>query len=645
MSERIATYFILGLSRALTWLPEKPAHWLGRSLGRLVFHFSPRRRVAYADLKAVFGSRLSVRERWQIIRTHYGNLGESAVEFLRLPLLDRPAIEKFITINHPERLDEAARKIRPTIFLTGHFGNWELMQYVPGLRGQPLHVLARDQKPVLLNRLLNRFREYHGAVAIGRGMGMRGLFRVLKTKGAIGMLGDQDAGKHDGLILPLFGRKTSVPTGAFELARRTGACIIPSFMIRRGGPYHEIFFEDPIEISPNADEAETEEAVRRYLGLLEDFVRRWPSELLLESKRLKNSWTIRILILSDGKPGHFKQAEALAMKMQDIRTQYGRPGMEYKVEKLEVRFRSLCHRILFSCLAFFFIPFAQGRVHWFRFFLNDASAKALEDASADFILSAGSSLAGLNLCLARESRAKSIVLMKPGFPFNLFRYDLAVIGRHDTGILPPESFRTFLTPSPMEEDDFEKAAHVLKKDIPPSACVRLAVFLGGPTRRYCWEPETIAVLWKNLEEISPEAGDYLVTTSRRTPEEVVRFLKSQKPLSRGCRMLVVASEDPRPEVVPGMIGLAEILIVTEDSISMISEAVRSGKKVIVLELGPSGLPEKHRRFKEGLVRRSAVLTASVDDLPAKIREARQRDFTPVSEIEDKALVDKLEKIL
>jgi len=69
-----------------------------------------------------------------------------------------------------------------------------------------------------------------------------------------------------------------------------------------------------------------------------------------------------------------------------------------------------------------------------------------------------------------------------------------------------------------------------------------------------------------------------VTTSRRTPDTIAAFLKEQVRYEPLCQQLVIANEHNPPGTVLGMMALAEILIVTEDSISMLSEAVGSSKK-------------------------------------------------------------------
>lgn len=319
--------------------------------------------------------------------------------------------------------------------------------------------------------------------------------------------------------------------------------------------------------------------------------------------------------------------------------------MEYPTQTLQVRFRSEARRKLFPWFAFFFIPWAQGRLGWLRFFFTPEMQKALEEASADFIISAGSGLIPLNLCLARDNRAKSMVVMKPSFPFNLFRYDLALVPAHDTGLMPRETFRTLLAPSRMDPAALEESAQTLRGHLRDPARVKFGIFLGGPTRRFTMDLADIEKLFSLLQRISKREGDYLVTTSRRTPDSICRFLKEKVSRDPSCQMLVIAAEDSRPEVAGGMMALADIVMVTEDSISMISEAVSAGKKVIVLSFGSNGLPDKHRRFQQILARESAVVVANLNDLEKKITSSQNQPYADTIREENAALRARLQEIL
>lgn len=644
--EQLLHRLIRLISLVLGKLPECTALWIGRAGGRLAYFLSWRRQIAYADLKAAFGTRFTARGRWREIRSHYEKLGQMAIEFLRFPYLNREVIARNVTVHGLEKVHKAEAMGGGIIFLTAHFGNWELLQTVSGIGYKKIHVLARAQKNRKLDELIGWFREYHGSVETNRGMGLRPLIKAIHNGEWVGVLGDQDAGRKEGVILSFFGRKTTFPTGVFEIAERTGAVIIPCFMVRRDHVKHDIFLEDEVVFQEGEDrQAAVEASLKKYVALLERYISQYPSEWLWETKRWKYCWTKRLVILSDGKTGHVKQSEAVAAKFQEIQMQYGRPGMEYPTTTLSVRFRSEWRKKLFPWGAFFLIPWTQGRLGLLKWFFDEETQRTIESVHADFVISAGASLVPLNLCLSRESRAKSIVLMKPSFPFNLFRYDLAVVGAHDSGWIPQESFRTVLTPSTAQTEVVAECSRKFSAEIRNPAQVRVAVFLGGPTRKYEMHPSDVERLLEILDEALAGWGDFVLTTSRRTPEEISRRLKARLMNAANCQACVVASEDSRTHVVKGMMALAEILIVTEDSISMISEAVSAGKKVIILELDPKNLSLKHRRFKENLKNSHAAQVATLHDLAEKIKSTRHASPTDFASNEQEALTGRLAAIL
>ena len=642
-----------GALQFLSFLVEKiPLAWalrLGQWAGIAFFWISSRRRVAYADLKAALGSQLTEKERWQVIRRHYGHLGQMFMEVLRFPSLDPGTIQKIFHIDYPEKIQEVLSKNKGAVLVTAHFGNWELTQVgFSMVTGRQVHVLARDQKHTLLNQFLNELRQSHGARAASRGIGIRGLLRALRQRECVGVLGDQDAGKQGGVILPFFGRKTTVPTGAFELALRTRVPILIGFLVRGKGTTHDGCVAqviDPQSVQADPPKQVVEGLVRTYLNHLENFIRRFPDQWLWESKRWKYSWTKRILILSDGKAGHLKQSEAVAAQFQKVKTQYGRPGLEYPTTVLPVHFKSLWHKRIFPWVSFFFTPLAQGRLRLLRFFFTPETAKSIEEASTDFIISAGASLVPLNLCLAKDSRAKTIVLMKPTFPFSLFRFDLAIVPAHDRGTVPEDAVRTLLVPSRMERDEMEESARQLRLTLRAPERIKFGIFLGGSTRRFELKLSDLEKIFDSLETFSQHGWDYLVTTSRRTPDSVSEFLKTIITKRPSCQLLVIAKEDPRTAVVPGIMALADILIVTSDSISMISEAVKSGKKVIVLDFPSSDLPAKHKRFRALLLEESAIVVSSPDDLKDRIDQLDRQEISTVNPEEEEMLTKRLQGIL
>lgn len=635
------------LSSFLAMLPPRVALGIGAILGRFYFLFSKRKHPAYADLKSAFGDRFTPRERWRIVKKHFSHLGQLGVEVVRIPSLNQKFVEGMIDIHNIERFYGSIDEGKGVVLMTAHFGNWELLHSVSAVLGKPMNLLARKQKKERFNEHLNRLRESHGSKKIARGMGVRGLFKALKRNELIGLLGDQDAGKKGGVVLPFFGRKTTVPTGAFEMARRSGAPILPCFDLRKEDGKHEIFVGEPIRCGEGDYELEElKPFILSYLTNLENLITQHPEQWLWGSKRWKYSWTKRLLILSDGKKGHLKQAEALAHQMQGLKTQFDREGMEYPTETIKVQYRSPFHKRFFGVFALLFLPWIQGRLFLLRSFLTEECYRQLQHAQADFVISAGNSLVPLNLCLAKECHGKSIVVMKPSFPYDRLRYDLAVVPIHDQGHVPQETFRSFLTPSVCDTTVMNEATENLKKQLKNPNAVKIGVLLGGDTRDFKMDLSGVEKLVMALEHSKKDVGDYLLTTSRRTSSIITSFLKDRESILKGCQKLIIASEEAQENSVYGMLQMADLLIVTEDSISMISEALSAGKRVIVYSFDSHGLPQKHRRFKNALEEKEAVVVAHAGNVAEKIKEILVRDNKIDYVLEEqKALRERLQAIL
>ena len=646
LKDRISYGVIRALSFFFERIPLETGLRIGDFLGCVYFFFSKKSRMAYINLKAALGEQFTPQERRKIARDHFRHAGQSIVEILSLRRIGPECLEKNITAHAPERLREISESGRGGVLITAHFGNWEFLQIVGGFLGAPTYVLAADQKYPRLNEFLNQLRESRGSVSVSRGVGIRALYRALREKKFIGMLGDQSAGKTEGIILPFFGRKTTVPTGAFELAQRSNAVILPCFMARVQGIKQEVYFckalEEDLSLDPQAC---VEFQAKQYLRVLEDFIRKYPDQWLWANKRWKYCWNRRILILSDGKAGHFKQSEAVAELLSNFKEYHGRPGLEFEIERIHVEYRSEWHRKIFFFLAFLMKPWIQGRLHWLKPFFTEETQKAVEKANADFIIAAGSGLAPLQMCLAAETGAKKIVIMKPPFPYSMTDYDLAIVPAHDGGKVPKHTFRCVIMPSGYKVHDRSGDIQQLKQKVGGEPRIKIAVFIGGATREFDLTIPDMERFCSVLKRIAPKAGDYVITTSRRTSAPVADFLKKNLSQHPGCRLLVIANEDNPSYAAGGMMGLADLLIVTEDSLAMISEAVGTGKRVIVLSLGEGELPDKHYRFHQILSQRGLVTLSCLEDLEKNILDLLKKPAFPVVQREKNALVQKLGALL
>ena len=241
------------------------------------------------------------------------------------------------------------------------------------------------------------------------------------------------------------------------------------------------------------------------------------------------------------------------------------------------------------------------------------------------------------------NHAKSIVVMNPS-PLPLRRFDLVIAPRHDALPQQPNVVLTTGAISRMSESALAEAAQRLQmhprlRPSDPSAGRHpvIGLFIGGDTAEYELT-ETFAheLATQVLAAAEAVQGDCLVTTSRRTAPVVEQKLSAQFNQHPRCRLLLMASRDALNGTMEGMLGSSDVAIVTGESISMVSEACASGRRVIVVELPLRQISHqttKHQRFLQGLVQDGYVQLVVVTDIRSAIQRALD-EHQPAKRLDD-----------
>ena len=245
---------------------------------------------------------------------------------------------------------------------------------------------------------------------------------------------------------------------------------------------------------------------------------------------------MHIVYVSDAKAGHRSQAVGLYKAMQ-------------RISNSEVTFQE----IVIQQLPIFTL--LKGML---------SHQLALFEKQPDYILGVGSHTQSRVLLLGKVyPQAKTVILMKPNFPFSWFDY--AIIPEHD-GV--PESKHVITTQgalNPIVNEQRHQASRVL-------------IALGGSSKRHQWnEAKVLSAIQQIVENHSHSA--IILTTSRRTPSEFLAHLVKQ-PYSQHLQIFPV-EQTPQGWIFEEM-QKAEAVWVTEDSVSMIFEALTAGCKVGVI---------------------------------------------------------------
>jgi KDO2-lipid IV(A) lauroyltransferase len=182
-----------------------------------------------------------------------------------------------------EFIDEALAMGKGTLFVTGHFGNWELLGRWVRCRCGNLTVVARDANDADMQRRVARIREIAGVEAISRGTSARNLLRKLQNNEVLGILPDQNSGES---FLPFFGKPCGTVLGPAKLQIKTGAPILPAFCARIGPAQYKIEFKPLVAGSAGED---AESVMTRVNTVLEGAIREHPEQWLWLHDRWKSA--------------------------------------------------------------------------------------------------------------------------------------------------------------------------------------------------------------------------------------------------------------------------------------------------------------------------------------------------------------------
>ena len=196
----------------------------------------------------------------------------------------------------------------------------------------------------------------------------------------------------------------------------------------------------------------------------------------------------------------------------------------------------------------------------------------------DLIIGAGRRMFPLMRYLKKKSkgRTKLVHMMNPGF-WGFKDADLIVLPRHDgyTGHAD-NVMQTLGAPHRVTEKrlnvELEKWRDSFKKYAQP----RVSVIVGGSTKKYPFTVEMANRLALGVLDLNPES--ILVTTSRRTPQDVIQVLKQAFPAEK-TYFYQYGDEGENPYF--GLLAWGSRIVVTGDSMSMCSEACAAGVPVYI----------------------------------------------------------------
>lgn len=210
------------------------------------------------------------------------NFAYYLVDFFRYSKLNKDFIKKYIELEGLDNLNKALAQGKGVIILAAHLGNYELAGAVLSLLGYPLSVVALSHKNKRVNRFFEGQRQRVGMKVIPTGATIRSCFSVLKSGDMLALLGDKNF-SGEGIKLDMFSRQAYFPRGIAFFALKTGAPIVPVFLVRKDKKFYHLICEKPIVYDK---EQEDEVSIIKKCNLvLEKYIKKYPQQWYMFQRR------------------------------------------------------------------------------------------------------------------------------------------------------------------------------------------------------------------------------------------------------------------------------------------------------------------------------------------------------------------------
>lgn len=209
---------------------------------------------------------------------------QNIIDFIKVEKLNENNINDLISVKNIENYYEAKNENKGIIFVSAHYGCWELIgAYLSLSLKNKLSVLVQKPSEAFIDKLFFQLREYLGIKTLYSDNyinSFKNMLNSLDNKECLGFLVDQH-GENEKYFVEFFGKYVSVPEISVNLAYKKDVPILPVFINRLDKKRHEIIFHKPIFINySNNKEREITDIFQKIYKIIENTIKQKPNEYL-----------------------------------------------------------------------------------------------------------------------------------------------------------------------------------------------------------------------------------------------------------------------------------------------------------------------------------------------------------------------------
>jgi mitochondrial fission protein ELM1 len=213
----------------------------------------------------------------------------------------------------------------------------------------------------------------------------------------------------------------------------------------------------------------------------------------------------------------------------------------------------------------------------------------------DLLITCGKQSAAVSLAVRRASENKTFTVHIQDPFTDPARFDVVIVPAHDK----VRGENVFVTQGAVHHVTAEKLSQANEHFRPLLGTLPrplISVLIGGKNKRQgftdAWAHDFAQKLFSAAKNTG---GGLAITFSRRTGQRNENIIRQDL---AGIPSYIWDGQGENPYF--GLLALADAIVVTSDSISMVSEACSTGKPVFIYEMPKAG--KRHKQFYEGLIK-------------------------------------------
>jgi Kdo2-lipid IVA lauroyltransferase/acyltransferase len=289
MRERLEYWLVVSVARVLGWMPRSLARlWAALLAFKVYWFFGRLRRVGIRNLEMALPG-TSAEKRRKILRGVYRHLGWQLVEFCRMTRYTPENSRDWMGVEGQENYLAAEAKGKGVLVITGHLGAWELSSFYHSMMGHPMGMVIRRLDNRRLDAFVNGIRCMHGNFVLHKDDFGRGLLTAMRSGGTVGILMDTNMTPPQGEFVRFFGIDACTATGLAHVARKTGAAVLPGFMLWEPVKKKYVLHFGPEVAIPHTNDVSADILAGTQLctSAIESWVKRYPDQWLWIHRRWK----------------------------------------------------------------------------------------------------------------------------------------------------------------------------------------------------------------------------------------------------------------------------------------------------------------------------------------------------------------------